>query len=106
MVYLSTLLEQLGVNSCLCSPSDLLWVDGRAQVTVTQPPSLLMRSFVSSRRNGFLTSAEIQGGPIFLRGGKTPVSNPAFDMISQSKRFPIVWDQLQASCQPGGSSFR
>jgi glutathionylspermidine synthase len=30
----------------------------------------------------------------FFRGGKTPVANPPFATISESKRFPLVWDEL------------
>lgn len=95
MVYLSKLLEQLGVNCCLCSPSDLLWVDGRAQVLVTQHPSpvdAIIRFFPAEWLPNLRRSTKWSH---FLRGGKTPVSNPAFALISQSKRFPIVWDQLQ-----------
>jgi hypothetical protein len=30
----------------------------------------------------------------FFRGGKTPVANPPLAVISESKRFPLVWDQI------------
>jgi hypothetical protein len=29
-----------------------------------------------------------------FRGGKTPVANPPLAVISESKRFPLVWDEL------------
>ena len=31
----------------------------------------------------------------FFRGGKTPVANPALSVISESKRFPLVWNDLE-----------
>ncbi len=31
----------------------------------------------------------------FFRGGRTPVGNPGCAVISESKRFPLVWDRLQ-----------
>jgi hypothetical protein len=34
------------------------------------------------------------GWRLFFRGGKTPVANPALATISESKRFPLVWDRL------------
>jgi glutathionylspermidine synthase len=30
----------------------------------------------------------------FFRGGKTPVANPPLAVISESKRFPLLWDEL------------
>jgi glutathionylspermidine synthase len=32
----------------------------------------------------------------FFRGGKTPVANPPLAVISESKRFPLVWDELSS----------
>lgn len=31
----------------------------------------------------------------FFRGGRTPVGNPGSAVITESKRFPLVWDRLQ-----------
>jgi len=31
----------------------------------------------------------------FFAGGKTPVGNPGCAVISESKRFPLVWDELK-----------
>jgi hypothetical protein len=30
----------------------------------------------------------------FIRGGRTPVANPGAAAITESKRFPLVWDRL------------
>jgi glutathionylspermidine synthase len=32
----------------------------------------------------------------FFRGGKTPVANPPLAVISESKRFPLIWNRLSA----------
>jgi len=35
----------------------------------------------------------------FFRAGKTPVANPPLAVISESKRFPLIWDQLSTRMQ-------
>jgi hypothetical protein len=30
----------------------------------------------------------------FVRGGRTPVCNPGTSLVTESKRFPLVWDEL------------
>ncbi len=32
----------------------------------------------------------------FFRGGRTPVANPGLAVLAESKRFPLVWDNLSA----------
>jgi glutathionylspermidine synthase len=33
----------------------------------------------------------------YLRGARTPISNPAYALLTQSKRFPLVWDRLETA---------
>lgn len=35
----------------------------------------------------------------FFRGGSTPVANPGHAVISESKRFPLVWDRLRTAME-------
>ena len=48
----------------------------------------------SSRPSGCRTSPAACGWKHFFRGARTPVSNPASALLTQSKRFPLVWDRL------------
>ena len=41
--------------------------------------------------------AESSGWPQFFAGARTPLSNPATAILTQTKRFPLVWDALVTS---------
>ena len=95
MVYLASQLEQRGLRSCLASPADLCWDDGRAVVRTawyTGPAAAVLRFFPAEwlpnlpRRSGWES---------FFHGSRVPLSNPATALLTQSKRFPLVWSQLQ-----------
>jgi len=95
MVYLASQLEQRGLRSCLASPADLCWDDGR--VSVRTPwyvggAAAVLRFFPAEwlpnlpRRYGWEN--------LFHRS-RVMLSNPATALLTQSKRFPLVWSQLQ-----------
>jgi hypothetical protein len=43
---------------------------------------------------GGFPAAHAAVAPYLLGGGRTPVVNPGRAMLSESKRFPLVWDDL------------
>ncbi len=95
MVYLGRLLEQHGLRACLASPADLTWRDDRAAVRVagtTDEVAGVLRFFPAE----WLPSLPRHCGWQYLfHGSRIPLSNPGTALLTQSKRFPLVWSQLQ-----------
>jgi glutathionylspermidine synthase len=95
MVYLGRQLEARGLRSCLASPADLIWRDGRAAVRTEEcadEAAGVLRFFPAEwlpnlpRRCGWCG---------FFHSSRIPLSNPATALLTQSKRLPLVWSQLQ-----------
>jgi glutathionylspermidine synthase len=92
--YLGRLLKARGVEPHLINPSHLRFDSGRACVSDGWGPSEL--SFVVRFHQAEWLSRRCHAGvaPYLLGGGRTPVVNPGRAMLSESKRFPLVWDDL------------
>lgn len=95
MVYLAGQLERRGLRACLISPADLCWDAGRANVRTawcTGAATAVLRFFPAEwlpnlpRRCGWKS---------FFQGSRVPLSNPGTALLTQSKRFPLVWPQLK-----------
>ena len=95
MEYLSRRLSEIGAEAILTSPSHLRWQDGRALVDlagrVTDVDSIA-RFFPAEWLPNLPARA---GWEHFVCGATTPLSNPARALLTQSKRFPLVWDALR-----------
>lgn len=94
MLYLARLLEERGLAVCLLSPGQIRWRDGRAGVAsdgYTGPLDLVVRFFPADWLPRLPATT---GWGAFLVGGRTPVCNPAYAVMTQSKRFPLTWDRL------------
>ncbi len=94
MAYLARELEAKGMRTCLASPAHLRWSDGRARVAcdwLDAPVDLLLRFFPAE---WLPETPAACGWPAFFRGGRTPVTNPAHALLTQSKRLPLLWDEL------------
>jgi len=96
MIFLARRLEQLGLRTCLIGPDQLRWRGGHAHVATawqSGPADVLLRFFPAEwlpnlpRRSGWRH---------FFAGARTPLSNPATALLTQSKRFPLSWDHLEA----------
>lgn len=94
MTYLSHRLQKCGVSTCLISPADAMWKSGRAVLRKSQEnpvPDVLVRFFPGEwlpnlgRRSGW---------EHYFLGSETAMSNPGGAIVTQSKRFPLVWDKL------------
>lgn len=95
LAYLGKKLAARGVRSSLVSPAHLRWRDGRATL-VTESSSgdvdAVVRFFPAE------WMPDLPGGcgwPSFFADTSTPVSNAATAILTQSKRFPLVWDSLR-----------
>ena len=95
MVYLAQRMEDRGLRCSLLAPDHLAWREGRAFSLLngsSGPLDALVRFFPGewlvelSRRSAWRH---------FFCGARTPVCNPATAMLIQSKRFPLVWEQLR-----------
>lgn len=97
MSCLARLLTAAGATAHLASPAHIAWRDGRAHLEAAWwkgPLDLVVRFFPSEwlpllpRKSGWTH---------FFAGSKTPLANPATAILTQSKRLPLVWDDLSTA---------
>jgi len=94
MAFLGRQIERRGGRPLLCSPDQLAWRDGRAHVTGNghAPVGLLLRFFPAEWLPNLPRAS---GWRLHFAEGRTPSSNPGTALLTQSKRFPLVWDELR-----------
>lgn len=95
MTYLARALESRGVHAVLVSPAQLSWDAGCAAFAcewATGDVDAIVRFFPGE----WLPNLPWRTGwHCFFGGARTPLSNPAVALLTQSKRFPLVWDVLR-----------
>jgi glutathionylspermidine synthase len=95
MAYLGRKLSAQGLRAFLAHPRQIAWRERRALLVsafYNGPMDAMVRFYPGqwlARWPG------LRGGKHFFVGGLTPVVNPGIAVISESKRFPLVWDQLK-----------
>lgn len=97
MIYLARALEARGARAVLASPAQLRWRDGRASLAcdwASGEADALVRFFPGEWLPDLPRPT---GWPHFFAGARTPISNPAGALLTQSKRFPLVWDELRTA---------
>ena len=90
VAYLAKLLRQRGLTTHWALPQNLRWRAGQACLKARPdrgPVGAIVRFFQAEWLNARTCSS------IFV-GGRTPVCNPGIAVLTESKRFPLVWDQL------------
>jgi glutathionylspermidine synthase len=95
MLYLAEHLHAHGLRSWLASPADLRWDQGRATVDSAERPlpvDGMIRFFPAEWLPNLPRRCDWQA---FFRGSRVPLSNPATALLTQTKRFPLVWADLQ-----------
>jgi glutathionylspermidine synthase len=97
MRYLAERLASRGTaaSAVLVSPAHLRWNDGHAHVASdgwSGPVDILVRFFPAEWLPQLPASS---GWRHWFAGARTPASNPAAALLTQSKRFPLVWDALR-----------
>jgi hypothetical protein len=95
LLFVARRLEALGIATQLASPSHLRWARGRAALDSAwwKGPLDLVIRFFPAEWLGDLPAA--CGWPLLFAGARTPASNPATAILTQTKRFPLVWDRLR-----------
>ena len=96
MLYLERALLQAGLPARLLSPVDLRWNDGAAhavgQGRALQPLAAVVRFFPGEWLSNLPRAC---GWRHYFAAGRTPLSNPGTALLTQSKRFPLLWDRLR-----------
>jgi glutathionylspermidine synthase len=97
MAFLAARLRERGCAACLAQPTQLIWHQGLACLETTsgrKPIGAIVRFYQSE----WLARLPARfGWKHFFRGGRTPVVNPGHAILSESKRFPLLWDKLVTS---------
>jgi glutathionylspermidine synthase len=97
MIHLSERIEAHGLAAHLVAPDQLTWNDGRASIATDWhrgPVDAVVRFFPGE---WLVNLPRSSGWGHFLADCRTPMSNPATALLTQSKRLPLVWNELQAS---------
>ena len=97
IAFLAARLRQVGCLAHLAKPEQVAWRDGLAHLDTKWhrgPVDAIVRFY---QAEWFSRSPGKSGWEHFFRGGRTPVANPALAVISESKRFPLVWDKLSTA---------
>jgi glutathionylspermidine synthase len=94
VAFLAERLRARGCRPHLAKPEQLQWHEGRAHLETAWhrgPLDAVVRFYQAE----WLSRLPVETGwKKFFRGGRTPVANPALAVISESKRFPLLWDDL------------
>jgi glutathionylspermidine synthase len=95
MAYLARHIEAFGGRAALVSPAQVRWAGGRAYVLgdhSKKPAGAVARFFPAEWLEDLPRACTWER---WFRGGVTPTSNPAGAVLTQSKRFPLLWDRLR-----------
>ncbi|HOW67766.1 MAG TPA: glutathionylspermidine synthase family protein [Candidatus Paceibacterota bacterium] len=94
MVFLARLLSKRGLRPLLISPDLLRWTNGMAFLNTEwsqEPVDFIFRFFPGEWLPNL---ARACGSHHFFSGNRTLLANSAVSLLTQSKRFPLVWDDL------------
>jgi glutathionylspermidine synthase len=95
MTYLARALQQDGARASLVSPAHLRWQHGRADLAtewMAGPLDAVVRFYPAEWMFNLPRDCS---WPAYFGATVTPISNPATALLTQSKRFPLVWDRLR-----------
>jgi hypothetical protein len=94
IAFLAARLRERGCCPHLAKPEQIVWHDGLAYLDTawhSGPLDAIFRFYQAE----WLSRLPISSGwEFFFRGGRTRVANPGLAVISESKRFPLIWEHL------------
>lgn len=94
MAFLAARLRERGCRTCLANPTQITWRDGAARTKTSwssAPVDVLVRFY---QAEWLALLPKRFAWEHFFRGGRTLVANPGIAVLTESKRFPLVWDRL------------
>jgi hypothetical protein len=94
VAFLAAKLRDCGRRAGLAKPEQIFWRNGVAHLDTAWhqgPLNAVVKFYQAEWLSRLPAKCEWN---YFFRGGKTPVASPAQAVISESKRFPLVWDAL------------
>jgi hypothetical protein len=91
---LADTLRQRGWAASPGHPGQVDWADGRARLRSPAGPRTLDAVIRFFQAEWLPRLPRATGWSHFFRGGRTPVCNPGTGILTESKRFPLVWDDL------------
>lgn len=95
MQYLGKHLEREGLQTILVSPSHLRWKDGRASLATDWQQGdvdFIVRFFPGEWLPNMPKALNWQH---YFVGSCMPCCNPTTALLTQSKRFPVIWSELR-----------
>lgn len=95
VAYLAKRLQALGVETHLARPEQIRWREGRAEIETAWcrlPLGAVVRFY---QAEWLPRLGRHFGWRRFFSGSQTPVFNPGSALITESKRFPLIWDRLR-----------
>ena len=95
MQFVARALNERGMRTALASPEHLEWRDGHAWLGGPFPPERLgfiVRFFPAEWLPELPRRSQWRH---FFLDGRTPMSNPGTALLTQSKRFPLIWNRLR-----------
>jgi glutathionylspermidine synthase len=95
VAFLAARLRERGCRAFLTRPGQIHWRDGAAFVDTAWFCGRLDAIVRFYQSEWFPRLPREVEWEYFFRSGKTPVANPALAAIPESKRFPLVWDELE-----------
>jgi glutathionylspermidine synthase len=97
MSYIARRFDELGARTSLVSPADLKWQNGQARLA-TEWSNDAVDAIVRFFPVEWLPNLPFGcGWKHLFHEGTTPVSNPGTALLTQTKRFPLVWDSLRTA---------
>ena len=97
MQYLAKLITARGGRAIIVSPSHLEWSEGTARVSTSFAAAEIqgiVRFFPAEWLSIIRPDSRIRN---FFGQSLTPIANPGCALLVQSKRFPLVWDELKTN---------
>jgi hypothetical protein len=93
---LADALRDRGWRTLVGHPGQVGWTDGEATLRAPAGP-IRVDAIIRFFQGEWLTQLPAAAGwQHFFRGGRTPISNSGVGVLVESKRFPLVWDELKA----------
>jgi len=91
-------LRHRGLNAFLAQPRHLEWIGGCAYLRTGASKSRVGAIVRFYQGEWLARLGSASGWRNLFTGGKTPVANPGCAILSESKRLPLIWDELGVAC--------